>query len=326
MASSALTDVGDAAIKWSYMDHWRSNSPSGPIDQWHSRLAMKRFLRQVAGVGFDAIDTFDFRYWQILEQYGSVANYQEFVQEQGLERIVNTFHGVYYTPDRYAPEVAATHPTILEDFRVTMERWSDIQLDNIIVMPGSRCFDEAGISDDGLKNAAEVWTKVGAITQEYGVNLTCHHEFYAGIRTRDQIDTFYRYADEQYVKFFVDTAQHCIADVDPVGVYEAHHQRVTGFHFKDTRHKDTNKDYLLFPDAEVSAVTTEKWFYEMGTAEGLVDFEAMMRSVRDHGYSGWISVEHDKADKLGGDYAESTAVSRWYAKNVLDRIYQEGRS
>jgi sugar phosphate isomerase/epimerase len=96
---------------------------------------------------------------------------------------------------------------------------------------------------------------------------------------------------------------------------------VTGFHFKDTRNRDVNQDYLLWPDAELSAVTTEKWFYEMGTAEGLVDFEAMMRAVRDHGHSGWITVEHDKADKLGGDYAESTAISRWYGKNVLDRIY-----
>ncbi|WP_426322318.1 sugar phosphate isomerase/epimerase family protein [Microbacterium sp. E-13] len=310
-------------IKWSYMDHWRANGPAGPYDQWQSRRAMTRFLRQVAAVGFDAIDTFDFRIWQIYEQYGSVANYQEFVQEQGLERIVNTFHGVYYTPDRYAPEVPATHGTILDDFKVTMDRWSGIQLDNIIVMPGSRYFDEAGVPDDGLKHAADIWGKVGELTQQYGVNLTCHHEFYAGIRTRDQIDRFYSYADPRYVKFFVDTAQHCIADVDPVDVYEKHHERVTGFHFKDTRFKDTNEDYRMFPDAEVSAKTTEKWFYEMGTDEGLVDFESMMRSVRDHGYSGWISVEHDKADKLGGDYSESTAIARWYAKNVLDGIYEE---
>ena len=33
------------------MDHWRSHGPAGPIDQWQSRLAMTRFLRQVAAVG-----------------------------------------------------------------------------------------------------------------------------------------------------------------------------------------------------------------------------------------------------------------------------------
>ena len=33
-------------------------------------------------------------------------------------------------------------------------------------------------------------------------------------------------------------------------------------------------------------------------------------------------MEHDKANKLGGDYAESTAISRWYADNVLAGIYR----
>ncbi|MBN9240179.1 MAG: sugar phosphate isomerase [Micrococcales bacterium 70-64] len=309
-------------IKWSYMDHWRSNGPSGPIDQWHSRLAMSRFLKQVAAVGFDAIDTFDFRIWQIFEEYGSVANYQEFVQEHGLERIVNTFHGVYYDDAVYAPEVRETRPAILEDFKVTMDRWSGIQLDNIIVMPGSRDYSDDGVSDDRIKVAAETWGEVGRITREYGVNLTCHHEFYGGIRTPRQIELFYQYADPEYVKFFLDTAQHCIADVDPVALYDQHHERVSGFHFKDTRFVDTNEDYKLRPDAELLAKTTEKWFYEMGTAEGLVDFEAMMRAVKDHGYTGWISVEHDKANKIGGDYSESTAISRWYAKNVLEEIYR----
>ena len=37
-----------------------------------------------------------------------------------------------------------------------------------------------------------------------------------------------------------------------------------------------------------------------------------MTAVRDNGYRGWISVEHDKANKQGGDYSESTAISRWY--------------
>ena len=32
-------------------------------------------------------------------------------------------------------------------------------------------------------------------------------------------------------------------------------------------------------------------------------------------------MEHDKANKQGGDYSESTAISRWYAANVLERIY-----
>src|SRR4029453_18171612 len=54
----------ERAIKWSYMDHWRSNGPAGPVDQWHSHKTMSAFLKQIKAVGFDAIDTFDFRLWQ----------------------------------------------------------------------------------------------------------------------------------------------------------------------------------------------------------------------------------------------------------------------
>jgi inosose dehydratase len=47
-----------------------------------------------------------------------------------------------------------------------------------------------------------------------------------------------------------------------------------------------------------------------------------MTAVRDKDYRGWITVEHDKANKYGGDFSESTAVSRWYAVNVLEKIYR----
>ena len=308
-------------IKWSYMDHWRSNGPSGPVDQFFSRDTMDRFLKQVSASGFDAIDTFDFRIWQILEQYGSVENYQEFVQERGLERIVNTFHAADYDNRNYAPHLPETHENILEDFRRTMHFWSGIKLDNIIVMPAGLAIDVHPNTQDKLKHTADLWNKVGAITKDAGVKLTCHHEFFCGIQSEADLDTFYSYTDPEYVHLFVDTAQHCIASVDPVAFYRKYSDRTSGFHFKDTRNVDLVGDYLNRPDAEIMAKTTEKWFYEMGTDEGLVDFEAFIREVRDAGFTGYISVEHDKANKAGGDYAESTAIAGWYAKNVLTKIY-----
>lgn len=311
-------------VKWSYMDHWRSRSPHGPIDQWESYESMDRFLKQVAAVGYQAIDTFDFRYGQIIDMYGSVANYQEFVQERGLERIVNTFHAAQYDPRRYAPHIRETHATILEDFRVTLDRWSDITLDNIIVMPATLYYDMEPVTEDKIKITADLWNQVGALTSAAGVKLTCHHEFFCGIQSAEELDTFYAHTDPAVVNLFVDTAQHCIATVDPVAFYEKYADRVTGFHFKDTRHQDLVGDHRRRPDAELMATTTERWFHEMGDEGGLVDFEDFMRAVARHGYEGWFSVEHDKANKLGGDHAESTAIARWYAKNVLEKIAAEG--
>ena len=309
------------AIRWSYMDHWRSAGPAGPIDQWHDRASMSTFLKQLKAAGFDAIDTFDFRFWQILGDYGSVANYQDFVQQHGLERIVNTFHAADYDVRNYAPHVPETHAAILEDFRLTMDRWSGIRLDNIIVMPATLYYDMEPVTPDKIKTTADLWNQVGELTLQWGVKLTCHHEFFCGIQSQPDLDLFYASSDPRYVNLFVDTAQHCIASVDPVDFYRSYADRVTGFHFKDTRNVDVGGDFRHRPDAEIMAPTTDKWFYEMGTDEGLVYFEAMMRAIRDNLYRGWITVEHDKANKSGGDYAESTAISRWYAANVLSRIY-----
>ncbi|RAX24417.1 sugar phosphate isomerase/epimerase [Actinomyces sp. Z5] len=305
------------------MDHWRSESPHGQIDQWESRRTMDHFLKQVAAVGFDAIDVFDFRWHQIAGDYGSVSNYQEFVQQRSLERIVNIFHAADYDQRTYAPHIRETHDNILEDFRVTIDRWAEIELDNIVVMPATLYYDMEPVTEDKIKVAAELWNRVGALTADAGVTLACHHEFFCGIRSRSELETFYSNTDPTLVKLFMDTAQHCIVGVDPVELYRAYADRVSGFHFKDTRHRDLVGDYRRRPDAEVMADTTERWFYEMGDEGGLVDFESLMRAIVKHGYWGYIGVEHDKADKLGGDYAESTAISRWYAKNVLERIASE---
>ena len=138
------------------MDHWRSNGPAGPVDQWHSRKTMSAFLKQIKATGFDAIDTFDFRIWQMYGDYGGPAKYQEMVQDHGLERIVNTFHAADYDVRNYAPHLPETHENILEDFRVTMGRWSEIQLDNIIVMPATLYYDMEPVTEDKLKYTAEL--------------------------------------------------------------------------------------------------------------------------------------------------------------------------
>jgi sugar phosphate isomerase/epimerase len=69
------------------------------------------------------------------------------------------------------------------------------------------------------------------------------------------------------------------------------------------------------------APTTARWFHEMGTPEGLVDFPALYGALKETGYEGWVAVEHDKADVGGGNYPESTAIASWYVQNVLRPIY-----
>lgn len=307
-------------LRWSYMDHWRADTPRGPMTQYGSRRLMDDFVKQIGAVGFEGLDMFDFQIYGLVQMFGSIEKYQEYLQDHGIAKIVNLFRGIMYDPRVADPHVRETHDEIVESTRRMLGMWENLQIENLIVMPAGLYADTAPVTEDKIKAAAECWNRVGEMSAGFGVRTTGHHEFFCAIRTEEDILRFYEWTDPRYVSFFCDTAQHCIAGVDPVELYLKLHDRVSGFHFKDTREVDTTQAYMNRPDAELMAPQTPRWFYEMGTEGGLVDFPRLMRALSEHEFTGWITVEHDKAN-IGGDYAESTALSMWYAKRVLSEIY-----
>lgn len=310
-------------LKWAYQDHWRRVGAGGPVMPWTSVSELDRFIKQIAAIGFTGIQTFDWNLYAMREMFGSPERFEEFLQERGIEQVVDLFHARGYD-HAGSPHLRGTHDTLFEECRLIMELAEGLNVQNLIVMPAALYPDVEPVSDDQIKAAADLWSRVGEMTLQYGVKIGAHHEFFCGIRNADEVEKFYEWSDPRYVYFFLDTAQHAIAGLDPVQLYERWHERVSGFHFKDTHNVDVHDDYRKPPDAELMAPTTPRWFHEMGTAAGLVDFPALVRAMREHGYSGWVGVEHDKAN-FGGNYAESTAISAWYARNVLEPIY-EGRA
>ncbi len=309
-----------SALRWSYMDHWRADTPRGPMTQYGSRRLMDDFVKQISAVGFEGLDMFDFQIYGLTQMFGSIEKYQEYLQDHGITKIVNLFRGIMYDPRVADPHVRETHDEIVESTRRMLGMWEGLQIENLIVMPASLYADTAPVTKDKIKAAAECWNRVGEASAEFGVRITGHHEFFCAIRTEEDILSFYEWTDPRYVSFFCDTAQHCIAGIDPVALYEQLHDRCSGFHFKDTREVDTTQAFANRPDAELMAPQTARWFYEMGTEGGLVDFPRLMHALKEHEFTGWITVEHDKAN-IGGDYAEATALSMWYAKHVLAEVY-----
>lgn len=308
-------------IKWQYADHWRTASPHGPIDQFASRNEMDRFIKQISAVGLTGIGMFAWNLPAVSAMFGDLLTYQAFLQERGLENIVDLF---WCQPQATAgmqvhnPEHHVRVIGMLEHFVGLTE---GLGIENLVVMPAHSYADTEPVDGDRIKILADLWNKAGQMAAGHGMKLGCHHEFWCGIRSEEELDTFYSLTDPQYVHLYIDTAQHVIAGVDPVALYRRYHDRVNGFHFKDTKYVDSIDDYRSQPDPELCAATTPRWFWEMGTPGGLVDFPSMMNALKEHGYTGWIGVEHDKADVGGGNYPESTALAMWYARNVLSQIY-----
>ena len=128
----------------------------------------------------------------------------------------------------------------------------------------------------------------------------------------------------------MDTAELTIAGIDAVKFYEKHHDRVNHVHFKDAittdtldEYKDLNAEIEYWPMHLCAAGAKrgiERWYYEMGTPGGLVDFPALTRSLVAHGYDGWVVVESDQSPHV----EESVMLNGWYLKQVLSQEVNHG--
>jgi hypothetical protein len=47
-------------MKWSYMDHWVTQTPQGPQPPSFNRAHMDRYIKQLSALGFQGFDTFFF--------------------------------------------------------------------------------------------------------------------------------------------------------------------------------------------------------------------------------------------------------------------------
>jgi inosose dehydratase len=307
--------------KWSYMDHWVTQTPQGPLHPSFNRTHMDRYIRQLSALGFTGFDTFFFYLPTYAGMYGGIVGFERFLQDNGFEKVTGIFSAYPYATRYQAPHRPETHDRILADCEYTLRAAEGLSgVENFIVMPTSTCFQVEPVTVEKIKIMADLWNRVGERTLAHGMRTTCHFEFWGAIRTREQLETFFAHTDPRYVHFFCDTAQHTIAGVDPVQLFRDYRDRCTGFHFKDAVTVDTADAYRTPPDPELMADGVERWFYEMGTDTGLVDFPALLQEIVDAGYDGWLTVEHDKADIGGGSYAEATAVAKWYIDNVLDTV------
>jgi len=305
------------STKWSYMDHWVTRTPQGSQPPSFNRAHMDNYIRQLASLGFTGFETFFFSVYKYAGMYGSIRAFEKFLQDHGFEKIVSVFLAYPYATQYTAPHKRETHERIIADCVRILDSVKDLAVENFIVMPTSTCFQIEPVTDEQIKVTADLWNRVGALSHGRGIKTSCHFEFWGGIRTREQLDLFLRYTDPEVVYMIIDTAQHVIAGVDPVQLYRDHQQRCSGFHLKDCQRIDAQQAYRTPPDPELMSPGVHRWFYEMGTGKGLVDFHALMRALVETGYDGWLTIEHDQAEYDGGSYAEATCVAKWFAERAM---------
>ena len=132
---------------------------------------------------------------------------------------------------------------------------------------------------------------VAAHCATQGIDLVYHHHMGTVVESPEDIDAFMA-ATGPATKLLFD-AGHCwFGGGDPVAVLARHVTRVRHFHAKNVRpaiRARVQAEGLSFMDGIRAGVFTVP-----GDQEGAVDFEPLLRILKDAGYDGWIVIEAEQ--------------------------------
>jgi inosose dehydratase len=171
-----------------------------------------------------------------------------------------------------------------------------------------------------IADAATGWNTLGAAVAETGVRLSLHVDCLSAAAEEKTLAALLAETDPALVGLTLDTAELTVAGLDPVRLFDTHHDRVDHLHLKDTRNADEAGERLL-PHAEAHLLSeggargVERWFYECGTPGGLVDFPALAERLHARAWSGWAVFESEQTPNP----ARSAMLNGWYAQRLLPR-------
>jgi len=294
-----------------------------------------RALKVTAACGFRAIELFGGtgpwfplgRPESIALNFGSAAKFKLQLEDCGIGAISSTF----YDPTQLSfeelhfglsPTKRADHAAILATARIHALLLAELGGSCLVVRPFSSYAAEGPLDGARIESAADCWNAVGKMTQALGLHTVLHLDALSALRTRTELDQLLKLTDPGCVNLAVDTAELTIAGHDVVALYRHYHSRVRHFHFKDALAVDTLGEYKL-PNAERAMILAggkrkiERWFCEMGTLAGLVNFPALLGAMKELGYAGWVVVESDKGPQPA---ASSMMLNSWYFQRVLSPL------
>ena len=162
------------------------------------------------------------------------------------------------------------------------------------------------ITEAEFAQMADTLNAFGAITLEYGVKSCFHNHVGSVIESEAEIERLLELTDPALVFLGPDTGHMAWANVDPVDFFRRHAARIKTAHLKDVN--DAVRQIGVANRWEYGAFTDNGIFNELG--EGDIDFPAILESLRDAHFGGWLLAETDVTQRPTA--LESATVSRRY--------------
>ncbi len=159
---------------------------------------------------------------------------------------------------------------------------------------------------------AKGYNEMGALAQEKGMTLTCHHHMGTGVQTAEEIDTFMALVDPEKVFLLFDSGHLTFAGIDPVPVLKKYIGRVRHVHLKDVRlniREQAKREGWSFLTAVRNGVFTVP-------GDGDVDFAPIFQILEDAGYEGWVVVEAEQDPAKANPYEFAVKARKYIAEKT----------
>lgn len=250
------------------------------------RWEFEQFLKEVADLGYEAVENFAF----ITQYFDNDADAVAALLKKYRLEMVNLYH--HYSAD---PEADYAKAVAYVDF---MKKIGATYLNLQAVMwrdaPNDRPTDAEQIA-----RYAHLTNRIGALCKENGLVACFHPHANTAVFTQEQIDLFVQGLDKNCAGLCLDTAHTVLGGMEPTQTFARYAPYIEYVHLKDVGPAED-------PDNPMSR------FLPLGM--GTIDFKSVIGILQTHGYDGVLCVELDRQPVCN---YHSAMVSRMYLHNVL---------
>jgi sugar phosphate isomerase/epimerase len=121
------------------------------------------------------------------------------------------------------------------------------------------------------------------ICAQYGIKVGCHNHMGSPVESHEEVEKFLAECPDAWLIF--DTAHLAGADGDCMEIAEKYSERIVAMHMKDW--------FVTNPEIGMDNWTNRGRFCELGAGNVGLDNAAVLRTVVDRGFDGWVHVEQD---------------------------------